>query len=547
MRNTCVCLLDKNRRRPNIAPAMSRMGAMGGNNGGAPGSDDDGGGCVAAAAAAATAAAAAPATAAPVPAATRDSRTTAARDLVRMADGACGRGRYGEAIQYYHEAIRLAPSNAEAISGLGRALVEIERYDEAHRCFRAVLEASPDHPVAHAGMGDLCMRLLQFGHAVAAYDRSLASSAASSTNTLVKKEAHTRRGEALMHLGRHKEALRSFVAALRIDGDDVSSLYQAAECHMAMGRPRDAIPYYRRVCALSLPMKAHALHQTGRCLALLGRHADAIAKFESALECDEDDWDSALGIGQSLAALKRHDAALDHLDRVADDGPDHIACEALAHKSRILDGVGRGDDAIAACDKAIEIGGVQLTEVLLRKGRILARSGRRLAALACIAAARYEDPHHTHAARDATVVIRALARSGGLPWMPSSTSPSNNGGGGARNGAGGGTGKRRATTPSASAATAAALETRLGRRGGRDGGAGGGGKGGDRGSDEGGGVARGNGSAKDGRKRAAGGGRADGAKGKGRERKGREGGGGKGRNKGSGMGGDAPGAKRPSP
>ena len=540
MRNTCVYPLDKNRRRPNIAPAMSRMGAMGGDNGGTPGSDDDGGCVAAAAAAAAPAAPAAPATAASAPAATRDSRTTAACDLVRMADGACGRGRYGEAIQYYHEAIRLAPSNAEAISGLGRALVEIERYDEAHRCFRAVLEARPDHPVAHAGMGDLCMRLLQFGHAVAAYDRSLAASAAASSNTLVKKEAHTRRGEALMHLGRHKEALRSFVAALRIDGDDVSSLYQAAECHMAMGRPRDAIPYYRRVCALSLPMKAHALHQTGRCLALLGRHADAIAKFESALECDEDDWDSALGIGQSLAALKRHDAALDHLDRVADDGPDHIACEALAHKSRILDGMGRGDDAIAACDKAIEIGGVQLTEVLLRKGRILARSGRRLAALACIAAARYEDPHHTHAARDATVVIRALARSGGLPWMPSSTSPSNNGGGGARNGAGGGPGKRRATTttPSASAATAAALESRLGRRGGRDGGVGGGGKGGGGGSDKGGGAARGSGSAKDGRKRAAGGGRADGAKGKGKGKV-KEGGGGKGRSKGRGGGGDA--------
>lgn len=515
---------------------MSRMGAMGGDNGGTPGSDDGGGGCVAAAAAAA--AAPAPATAASAPAATCDSRTTAARDLVRMADGACGRGRYGEAIQYYHEAIRLAPANAEAISGLGRALVEIERYDEAHRCFRVVLEARPDHPVAHAGMGDLCMRLLEFGHAVAAYDRSLAAASSASSTSPVKKEAHARRGEALMHLERHKEALRSFVAALRIDGDDVSSLYQAAECHMALGRPRDAIPYYRRVCALSLPMRAHALHQTGRCLALLGRHADAIAKFESALECDEDDWDSALGIGQSLAALKRHDAALEHLDRVADDSPGHIAGEALACKSRILDGMGRGDDAIAACDKAVEIGGVQTTEVLLRKGRILARSGRRLAALACIAAARYEDPHHTHAARDATVVTRALARSGGLPWMPSSstsTSPPNNGGGGARNGAGGGLGIRRATTttPSASAATAAALESRLGRRGGRDGGVGGGGKGGAHGSDKGGGAARGNGRAKSGRKRTAGGGRADGAKGKGKVK---ERGGGKGRSKGKGGG-----------
>ena len=526
---------------------MSRMGAgLGGNDGGTP--DSDGGGCTATTPPAA-ATAATPTTTASAPAATRDSRTTAACDLVRMADGACGRGRYGEAIQYYHEAIRLAPANAEAISGLGRALVEIERYDEAHRCFRVVLEAHPDHPVAHAGMGDLCMRLLEFGHAVAAYDRSLAaaSSATSATSASpVKKEAHTRRGEALMHLGRHKDALRSLVAALRIDGNDVSSLYQAAECHMAMDRPRDAIPYYRRVCALSLPMKALALHQTGRCLALLGRHADAIAKFESALECDEDDWDSALGIGQSLAALERRDAALEHLDRVADDGPDHIAGEALACKSRILDEMGRDDDAIAACDKAVEIGGVQLTEVLLRKGRILARSGRRLAALACIAAARYEDPHHTRAARDATVVTRALARSGGLPWMPS-TPPSNNGGGGARTGAErGGHGGRVAATPSASAATAAALESRPGRRGG-----GGGEKSGRRGSDGGRGAARGSGGAKGGRGRTAGGAGADGAKGKGKgkekEKEGKSRGEGRSKGKGGGGGGDAHRAERPRP
>ena len=106
----------------------------------------------------------------------------------------------------------------------------------------------------------------------------------------------------------------------------------------------------------------------------------------------------------------------------------------------MLDAEGRGDEAIEACDRIVEIDALN-TEALLRKGRILARSGRRLAALSCIATARCGNPHHKNAARDAIVVTRALERSGGLPWMWKVADGNSSGSGGGRNKRGNGRGK----------------------------------------------------------------------------------------------------------
>lgn len=362
------------------------------------------------------------------------SRGTAARDLLRLADGSLAQDRYDEAARYYQEAIRIEPKSPAALSGLGRTFVELGRYDEAHACFRAILASSPDSPDAHAGMGDLCMKLAEWGRAVEAYDRAIAACP-------TKKGAHMGRGEALKNLGNLKAAAKSFATAMRCgdSGEDATSMFALGECMFALNRPRAAMHCFSRVHRLSPDMAAVALHNVAGCLAVLERHDEAIACYEKALKHDDDDWDSALGIVSSLAAMGRGEAAMPDIDHLADNGPEDIAVQALLCKSRLLDAEGRGDEAIEACDRIVEIDALN-TEALLRKGRILARSGRRLAALSCIATARCGNPHHKNAARDAVVVTHALERSGGLPWMWKGADGSGSGGGAGRGG--GGRGKR---------------------------------------------------------------------------------------------------------
>lgn len=337
------------------------------------------------------------------------SRGTAVPDLLLLADGRLAQDKYDEAARYYQDVIRLDPKNEAALSGLGNAFIGLDRYDEAHACFRTILESDPDHPAAHAGMGDLCMRLSEFGRAVEAYDRSIAAGSTS-------KGVHMGRGEALKNLGKFEAGAGALAKALKCDADDTLTLFMLGECFFAIGRPRDALHYFGRVYSLSPDMAAVAMHNMAGCLAVLGRHEEAIASYEKALDHDECDWDSALGIASSLAAAGRNEAAMAEFDHLVDEGPEEIAVQALLYKARMLDAAGRSDDAIEACDKVVEIDGLN-SDALLRKARILARSGRRLAALSCISAARYGDPYHKAAARDAVVVTRALEREGGLPWM----------------------------------------------------------------------------------------------------------------------------------
>ena len=317
--------------------------------------------------------------------------------------------RYDEAARYYQDAVRMDPCNADALSGLGGAFVEIGRYDEAHHCFGSALEIDPGHPAALAGMGDLCMKMSAFAEAVNAYDAAISADPG-------QRNPHAGRGEALKNLGRLKEASKSFTMALRIEPDDVTSLYMLGECMFAVGRTHDALHLFRRVHDMSPATAAVAMYNMAGCLSELGRHKEAIASFERALKYDDEDWDSMLGIGSSLAAMGRGDAAIEEFDFAADNGPEDIAAQALLLKSRLLEDMKRSDDAMSACDMVVEIAGCN-TEAMLRKGRILARSGRRLAALSCIAAAKNCDPSHKRAVRDAAAVTKALEREGKLPWM----------------------------------------------------------------------------------------------------------------------------------
>ena len=343
------------------------------------------------------------------------SKDTAVADLLRLAASEAGCGRYDAAAGYYQDVLRVDGDNFEALSGIGHVFISTERYDEALNCFRSALLANPRAATALVGMGDLCMRLGECEKAVKAYDRAIASDPG-------QKDGHTGRGEALKNLGQFDEAARSFDAALRCDGDDGKVLFMLAECMFASGRHRDALHFFGRARKMSLDMAAVLNHNMGGCLSVLGRHEEAIGCYEKALDLDEYDWDSALGIGCSLAAMGRNDAAIAEFTHMSEDGPDDIAVQALVQKARILDAMGRADDAIAACDEVIALDEC-CADALLHKGRMLARTGRKLAAMTCIAAAKQANPGHKGARRAAVAVSLALKRDGKMPWMWDDAAP----------------------------------------------------------------------------------------------------------------------------
>lgn len=376
-----------------------------------------------------TTTAAAATSANPKPSGARD---TAIPDLLRLAAEESGRGHQDVAVRYYQDVLDLDIDNEAAMACLGAEFVDMKRYDEAYACFKSVLDRNPHSATALIGIGDLCMALVEFEQAAAAYGRAAKADPALA-------EPHAGRGTALMNLGQFDKAKKAFAAALCRDTESVAALNMLGTCLLDTDAPLEALHCFGRVHELCPDMRGATRYNIGKCLQELKRHGEAIDSFEKALAVDDEDMDSAIEIGCSLAAMGRTDAAIKQLDEVIEDaeGTD-AAVSAMEHKARILDGIGKAEDAAEVCDEIMALD-PDNTGALLRKGRILARSNRRLAALSCISVARYCDPDHGEAKRDAAVVSLALKRDGKLPWMWDKRRGNGRkgGGGGSKRGAGG--------------------------------------------------------------------------------------------------------------
>ena len=348
--------------------------------------------------------------AAPVNPPPKTARDSAVPDLLRLAAEESTRGHHDMAARYYQDVLDLDIDNEAGMAGLGAELVVLERYDEAYACFHKVLERNPRSAAALVGIGDLCMALVEYERAASAYARAAKADPSSAS-------PHVGIGEALRKLGEYGRAVKAYAAALQHDADNIAALVGLGACLLETDAACEALLCYKRVDELRPDMRNSTRYNMGKCFQALHDHGEAIVCFEAALVDDKDDMESAIEIGCTLADMGRTDAAIRQLDEVIDDAGDtDDAVLALEHKARILNDLGKDSDASEVCDEIVDLDPGN-TDALLRKGRILAKSNRRLAALSCFSAARHCDPYDKEAKRDAAAVSLALKRDGKLPWM----------------------------------------------------------------------------------------------------------------------------------
>jgi tetratricopeptide (TPR) repeat protein len=250
---------------------------------------------------------------------------------------ALARHRFGEALVFGREAVRLAPYTARNYGVLGDALVELGRYDEAFRAFDRMSSIRPD--LSSYSRVSYARELL--GRPRAAKQAMELALDAAGGQPEPTAWVETQLGKLAWSRGRAREAESHYRAALSVFPGYVHALEPLALVQEAKGNHRAALSLARRAAqALPLPQTVatlgdlYARHGRGRAAARQYALVGAIERLLIAngvrtdLEAAQFDADHGVRLGRALEAARQARRA-----RPSIDGDDVLAW-ALARNGR---------------------------------------------------------------------------------------------------------------------------------------------------------------------------------------------------------------------
>ena len=218
------------------------------------------------------------------------------------------------AIEYFERAVRIAPDYPEAYAGLSDAWLRRgfgSREVELPARAAAMKALALDDQVVEAHLALANIKLI--------YDWDWAGANRENQRALEldpgNLDARICRGQLLMMLGRHNEAIREGRTAEQLD--PFSSATQAALGLFLRfaGRYEEAIPYLQRAVELE-PRSLQANMRLGRVYAKLGRYDDALIQFKRVQELAPTADYGRAGIARVYAATGRQGEARQILARL---------------------------------------------------------------------------------------------------------------------------------------------------------------------------------------------------------------------------------------
>jgi Flp pilus assembly protein TadD len=190
-------------------------------------------------------------------------------------------GRLEEAVASFSRAAAIDPDNADTRVNLCAALQKLGRFEDAVREGRAAVRLRPQQADAHT---NLAAALEALGRA----EESADEYAEAVRLTPQSGEAHANLGRALLAVGtRSAEAERHLREAIRLGAAQGATHYLLANALADLDRLPDAIAEYQSALADDRVARSPEVHNDfGVALVRLGRTDAAIAQFREALRLD---------------------------------------------------------------------------------------------------------------------------------------------------------------------------------------------------------------------------------------------------------------------
>jgi tetratricopeptide (TPR) repeat protein len=223
-------------------------------------------------------------------------------------------GQHAEAVAAYERAIALGGGHPALLLDYGKALVRLDRVEEAGRAFSRAVAFDPDCGLGWKYQAEVLSAAGRRSDACAAYRRALLSlpedvdchfnlarllndtgrsdeALLAIDRTIALKpdfvEAHSNRSATLRQLGRFREAVEAARAALRLKPTHVNALSNLGNALTALGHLDAALKVHLRAVALA-PTRGNILANVALTLQEMGAEAEAISLLERAVALDPD-------------------------------------------------------------------------------------------------------------------------------------------------------------------------------------------------------------------------------------------------------------------
>ena len=139
----------------------------------------------------------------------------------------------------------------------------------------------------------------------------------------------------------------------KAQGHEFSKNYfQRANFRVALGKHKDALADYDRAIELN-PDYVEAYNNRGVAKSELGRHEAAVADYDAAIELNPDYAEAYYNRGNAKGTLGRHEAAVADYDEVIRLNPDYV--EAYNNRGTATQKLGQHEAAAADYDEAIRL------------------------------------------------------------------------------------------------------------------------------------------------------------------------------------------------
>jgi len=207
---------------------------------------------------------------------------------------------YVNAEQAFRKAVELDPKNVYGYNGLGIALANQGKLDEAIACYNEALRLDPDHAESHSNLGAALTTQGRLDEAVAHYAEAV---------RLKPKyvEAHTGMGTALAMQGKLDEAVGHHREAVRLRPGFASAHYNLAVALAMQGKIEEAVTHYRDAIRLD-PDDASAHTNLGIILHRQGKLDEAIAEYTQALKVRPGLREARANLRAALQQKRRREA-----------------------------------------------------------------------------------------------------------------------------------------------------------------------------------------------------------------------------------------------